>query len=299
MGRLYGALLILSLIWGTSFLFIKFLVEPLGAWGVVFWRCIFGLMILLLVVTVRKEWRAINKLPYKMIFLVSLLNNAIPWALIALSETKISSSFASLLNATTPIWTVIIGYICFSSKLKNTQWIGVAIGFLGIIILTNFSILNLFQQSFIGLFTMIFATICYGFSTHLSRNYLRGVSITMISTSTLAVSAVISFLFAIIYNPEAFQNFVELDVILSLVGLGIFGSGIAYLLYYYMIQKGSAEFASLVTYLVPITALIWGYLFLREEITLSMILGFCFIIFGVYLTSKKPRQSKIRSKAIA
>jgi drug/metabolite transporter (DMT)-like permease len=80
----------------------------------------------------------------------------------------------------------------------------------------------------------------------------------------------------------------------SLIGLGVFGSGFAYLLYYYCIQKGSPEFASLVTYLVPISAMVWGAVILKEEIHFSMITGFILILAGVYVSSKKPKENKIQ-----
>lgn len=293
MARLYGALITLSLIWGTSFLFIKLLVEQIGPWGVVFGRCLFGTIILLLIIAFRKEWKGFNRLPIKMIILVSLLNNAIPWFLIALSETKISSSYASLINATTPIWTLIIGFIFFRNKLKGFQWIGILLGFVGIVLLSGVNFTNLKEQSIIGLFTMICATICYGFATHLSKKYLSSVSITMISASTLLVSAIISFIIVLFTNQSFFMNILEPTVFFGLIGLGVFGSGIAYLLYYYCIQKGSPEFASLVTYLVPISAMIWGALILNEEIHLTMVSGFLLILCGVYISSKKNKDKKI------
>ncbi|MEH7493905.1 DMT family transporter [Neobacillus niacini] len=292
MVRLYGALFTLSLIWGTSFLFIKLLVDPLGAWGVVFGRCLFGTVLLLLIVAFRKDWKGFKGLPLGMIILVSLLNNAIPWYLIALSETKITSSYASLINATTPIWTLIIGFILFQNKLRLFQWLGIALGFFGIIILSGVDVTNIMDQSVVGLITMVGATLCYGFSTHLTKKYLINVSVTMISVSTLTVSTIFSFIMVLFTDTSIFTMMLEPSIFGALVGLGVFGSGIAYLLYYYCIQKGSPEFASLVTYLVPISAMLWGAIILKEEIHLSMITGFIFILGGVYVSSKKPKEKK-------
>lgn len=293
LARLYGALLTLSLIWGTSFLFIKLLVEPLGAWGVVFGRCLFGTVILLLIIVFRKDWKEFKGLPLGMIILVSLLNNAIPWYLIAISETKITSSYASLINATTPIWTLIIGFIIFQNKLRLFQWLGIALGFFGIIILSDVDVTNIMDQSVVGLITMVGATLCYGFSTHLTKKYLVHVSVTMISASTLTVSTIFSFIMVLFTDTSIFTMMLEPSIFGALVGLGVFGSGIAYLLYYYCIQKGSPEFASLVTYLVPISAMIWGAIILKEEIHLSMITGFLFILGGVYVSSKKPKEKNL------
>jgi drug/metabolite transporter (DMT)-like permease len=293
MARLYGALFTLSLIWGTSFLFIKLLVGPLGAWGVVFGRCLFGTVILLLIMAFRKDWKGLKELPLGMIILVSLLNNAMPWFLIALSETKITSSYASLINATTPIWTLIIGFLFFRNKLRLFQWLGIALGFIGIIILSGVDVTNIKNQSLVGLFTMVGATLCYGYSTHLTKKYLSTVSVTMISLSTIIVSALISLIMVLITDRTIFTMILEPSIFGALVGLGVFGSGIAYLLYYYCIQKGSPEFASLVTYLVPISAMLWGAVVLNEDIHLSMITGFILILAGVYVSSKKPKEKNI------
>jgi drug/metabolite transporter (DMT)-like permease len=293
MARLYGALFTLSLIWGTSFLFIKLLVEPLGAWGVVFGRCLFGTVILLLIIAFRKDWKGLKGLPFGIIVLVSLLNNALPWYLIALSETKITSSYASLINATTPIWTLIIGFLFFQNKLRLLQWLGIALGFFGIIILSGVDITSIKDQSIVGLFTMVGATLCYGYSTHLTKKYLSTASVTMISFSTLLVSALISFFMVLLTDRTIFTMIFEPSIFGSLIGLGVFGSGFAYLLYYYCIQKGSPEFASLVTYLVPISAMIWGAIILKEEIHLSMITGFILILGGVYVSSKKPKEKNV------
>ncbi|MFB3164387.1 DMT family transporter [Neobacillus sp. 179-C4.2 HS] len=294
MARLYGALFTLSLIWGTSFLFIKLLVEPLGAWGVVFGRCLFGTVILLLIIAFRKDWKGLKGLPFGIIVLVSLLNNALPWYLIALSETKITSSYASLINATTPIWTLIIGFLFFQNKLRLLQWLGIALGFFGIIILSGVDITSIKDQSIVGLFTMVGATLCYGYSTHLTKKYLSKASVTMISFSTLLVSALISFIMVLLTDRTIFTMIFEPSIFGSLIGLGVFGSGFAYLLYYYCIQKGSPEFASLVTYLVPISAMVWGAVILKEEIHFSMITGFILILAGVYVSSKKPKENKIQ-----
>ncbi|MDQ0973849.1 drug/metabolite transporter (DMT)-like permease [Neobacillus niacini] len=294
MARLYGALFTLSLIWGTSFLFIKLLVEPLGAWGVVFGRCLFGTFILLLIIAFRKDWKGLKGLPFGIIVLVSLLNNALPWYLIALSETKITSSYASLINATTPIWTLIIGFLFFQNKLRLLQWLGIALGFFGIIILSGVDITSIKGQSIVGLFTMVGATLCYGYSTHLTKKYLSTASVTMISFSTLLVSALISFIVVLLTDRTIFKMILEPSIFGSLIGLGVFGSGFAYLLYYYCIQKGSPEFASLVTYLVPISAMVWGAVILKEEIHFSMITGFILILAGVYVSSKKPKENKIQ-----
>ena len=292
MKRLYLALLTLSLIWGMSFLFIKLLVVDLGVWGVVFWRCVFGAVTLLLLLIVQNKLKTVKRLPLLPIFFIALLNNALPWALIAVSETIISSSLASVVNATTPIWTILIGFTIFSSKMVKMQWVGVLVGFCGIIVLLELNLFQLFQNNLLGVGTMLGATMCYGFGAHISKKYLQDIPIMVISFSTLAVAGIISGVVMAIIEPSGFHSINSVDAVISLIGLGVFGSGFAYLLYYYMVKEGSAEFASLVTYLVPISAMIWGSVLLGENITPHMLIGLFLIFSGVYLSSYKTKTKK-------
>lgn len=292
MKRLYLALLTLSLIWGMSFLFIKLLVVDIGVWGVVFWRCVFGAVTLLLLLIVQNKLKTVKGLPLLPIFFIALLNNALPWALIAVSETIISSSLASVVNATTPIWTILIGFTIFSSKMVKMQWVGVLVGFCGIIVLLELNLFQLFQNNLLGVGTMLGATMCYGFGAHISKKYLQDIPIMVISFSTLAVAGIISGVVMAIIEPSGFHSINSVDAVISLIGLGVFGSGFAYLLYYYMVKEGSAEFASLVTYLVPISAMIWGSVLLGENITPHMLIGLFLIFSGVYLSSYKTKTKK-------
>ncbi|WP_226681042.1 DMT family transporter [Sutcliffiella horikoshii] len=292
MKRLYAALFTLSLIWGMSFLFIKLLVVDLGVWGVVFWRCMFGAGTLFILLLIQNKLKLLRNLPLLPIVLIAILNNALPWALIAVSVTSISSSLASVVNATTPIWTILIGFSIFSSKMEKMQWIGVSVGFLGIIVLLELNILQLFQDNLLGVGTMLGATICYGFGAHLSKRHLQNTPITVISFSTLAVAGILSGIMLAFVQPTGFLAVGSLSILVSLIGLGVFGSGVAYLLYYYMVKEGSAEFASLVTYIVPITAMLWGSILLGEKITPHMLFGLILIFSGVYLSSYKTKEKK-------
>lgn len=292
MGKLYSALLILSVIWGTSFLFIKILLEAINPAAIVFGRCLFGFVTLALVAFIKREKIQLSKMPLKKLFLVGFLNNALPWLLISTGQTKISSSLASIINATTPIWTLIIGMLFFGSVLRKNQWLGIAFGFFGIFIISNFKSGEFMSGHMSGVLLMLGAAICYGAGTHLTKKYLADLSTLHISLFTLLSATLISFVFLMVTAPEAIVAFTNVNVILPFIGLGSFGSGLAYLLYYFLVKDGSPEFASLVTYLVPASAILWGAFLLEEEIHLSMLLGIIIIFAGVYITSMKVKQKE-------
>ncbi|MGM7700996.1 DMT family transporter [Pseudalkalibacillus sp. Hm43] len=285
--KLYLALITLSLIWGTSFYFIKILVEDLGPWGIVFVRCTLGAITLFLIILAQRRFTMFRNIPWKSLLLVGILNALIPWGLIAISETTISSSLASIVNATTPIWTSVIGVLFFSIALSFRQWFGVIIGFIGILVLIDLNVTTLFQEDLIGMGTMIAATLCYGFSSQYTKRHLQGISVMMISLVTLLVGAIGSLLIMLVTGSQPSVGVYSLDAIVAMIGLGVFGSGLAYLLFYYMIQKGSAEFATFVTYLVPITAMFWGWFLLDERIPAHAIFGLILILAGVYLSTRK------------
>ncbi|CAH0343952.1 EamA family transporter [Bacillus sp. CECT 9360] len=289
--RLYGALVGLSLIWGLSFVFMKWLLEPAGVWGIVFLRCLAGAIILLPVLWWKRK--EINwKLPWKALVLVGVFNCGLAWGLIPLSETVINSTTASIINATTPIWTGLIGFILFSYVLSGRQWGGILIGFFGILVLMDFQFGQLFGQDFIGIGTMLLAAICYGFAGQFTKRFLTGTGVLVITTFTLLTGAVIGFIGMLLTEPIKTDLLLEPLPILAIIGLGCFGSGLGQLIYFYINTKGSPELAATVTYLIPATAMIWGYVLLDEAITPNLIIGLLIIFLGVYLSSRKPGKSR-------
>lgn len=290
MGKLYSALAILSIIWGTSFLFVKILLEDMSPAGIVFGRCLFGFLTLAIFAVVKHEKILFKELPLKKLFLVGFLNNALPWLLISAGQTKISSSLASIINATTPIWTLIIGSLFFSTILRKNQWLGIGVGFIGIFIISDLKSGDLFSGHLSGIMFLLGATICYGTGAQLTKKYLSQVTTLHISLFTLFFASIISFCIMLVSSPENLSAFTEWHVIFSLLGLGSLGSGVAYLLYYFLVKRGSPEFASLVTYIVPGSAILWGSFILGESIHFSMIIGLLIIFLGVYITSIKEKQ---------
>lgn len=286
--RVYVALISLSLIWGLSFVFISILSEPAGVWGTVFIRCLAGAILLLPLLWYKRK-DIIKPIPWKSLLIVGVINAGLPWGLIALSQTQIDSSLAAVLNAFTPIFTGLMGLLFFGSVLLKQQWIGIATGFIGILIIMDFDISLLFGESFVGIGTMILATMFYGFSSHYVRKHLRNAGIIFVTTCTLIVGAFVGGLMMLSTNPNQLHTLAQNlngEILFAIVGLGFFGSGIAHLLFFYLMKERSPEFATSVTYLIPISAIFWGYFLLKEPISLHMIIGLLVILCGVYLTTR-------------
>ncbi|WP_407268594.1 DMT family transporter [Radiobacillus sp. PE A8.2] len=289
--RLYAGLIGLSLIWGFSFIFIKVLTDAVGPWGTVFLRCLSGALLLIPFLWLKRKQIA-KPLPWKHLIVVGLFNAGLPWGLIALSETQINTNTASVLNALTPICTALIGFLLFSKLLTKRQWTGIFIGFIGILILIDFNISVVFGQNFIGVGTMFIATLCYGFGSQYTQKHLRGTGLLVITTYSLIVGTVSGLIGMLITGGIPVAVEINYALIISIIGLGCLGSGVAHVLYYYLMTEGSAEFATTVTYLVPVTAMIWGFVILGEPVTSHLILGLVVIFFGIYFSNRAGKPIK-------
>lgn len=285
----YAALILLSLIWGGSFYFIKMLLHDFGPWTIAFLRSGCGLVVVVVIMLILRKPFGIRKIPWLAMTIMALVNTAIPWALIAYSETHLTSSMASILNATTPIWTIVVGILLFGNKSSRNQWYGVAIATVGVLVLLGIKPGTLISVDHIGLLCMLTATLCYAFGSQLSKRLLTGYSMYQISFGTLLTCMVSSGIMAGSTETIAVADLASLSNILMIVGLGAFGSGFAYILFYFMVQNGSAEFATMVTYLVPGTALVWGFTLLHEDIQWNMLAGLVIILGGVFFASRVRR----------
>jgi len=287
---LYITLAVLSLIWGGSFFFVKILIESFDPWTTAFFRCLFGVITLLPFVYFKRREFILQGAPWVPLLLVGLFNSAIPWVLIAYSETKITSGLASVLNATTPIWTMLLGILLFRLSSTIYQVIGMMLGFIGILIIADINWVNLYVHDSLAIAAMLLVTLCYGFATQVSKKYLQAISVYQIAFATLFVGSIVSGVMAISIETIEWTLLLQPSNFWSLIGLGSLGSGIAYILFFLLIQKGSPQFATLVTYLAPPFAIMWGALFLQEKVTFSLILGLIMILAGVYVSGKRKKE---------
>ncbi|GLX69764.1 DMT family transporter [Paenibacillus glycanilyticus] len=291
--RLAGALILLSLIWGGSFFFVKELLHDFGPWTIAFLRSGFGFVTITIIMLVLRQPFGLRSIKWLPMMIVAVVNTAAPWAFIAFSETKLTSGMASILNATTPLWTIVVGALFFQSATHRMQWVGMGVAFAGLIILLDLRSLTAGSVHLIGFIGMLAATLCYAFGSQLSRR-LQGVTMYQITFGTLLGGMLGSGAMAFATEKVHLERLSDMTNMGLCIGLGVFGSGIAYILFYYMIREGSAEFATMVTYLVPGTALIWGITLLDEPVHWTLFAGLAFILCGVFLGGRKPKGAQSR-----
>ncbi|WP_051250370.1 DMT family transporter [Paenibacillus harenae] len=291
---LFLVLFLLSLIWGSSFYFIKILLQDFGPWTIAFLRSSFGLATIVAIMLLFRKPFAIRTIPWLPMTVMALVNTAIPWAIIGFSETRLTSGMASVLNATTPLWTVVVGMFFFQAITNRLQWLGLGIGITGLIILLGVNSSTIINVDLLGFICMIAASLCYAIGSQLSKRLLKGLTMYQITFGTLLCAMLGSGMAAFSLEPISLPHLSSPSNLAAVTGLGVFGSGIAYILFYYIVQKGSPEFATMVTYLLPASAMIWGYTLLNEDIHWRLLLGLAFILSGVFLAGRKDSGKRLR-----
>lgn len=288
--------ILLSFIWGSSFILMKLGLEHLSSYHVASVRILVAGITLLPFAF--KYFKVIPKNKLGIVFLSGLFGNLIPAYLFCKAETGVSSALAGMLNSLTPIFTLILGVTFFQQKTSRMQQFGIAIAFLG-------SLLLLFsrgvdgQQNLTDIGLIIIATVFYGINVNMVGRHLQGVNVYGIASVSLLCSGFIALLVLL------FTGFFSLDIydtgFLKATGytalLGFVCTGVATVLYYQLIKSAGVIFSAMVTYCIPVMAIVWG-LFYHETITLFEVGSLFIILIGVYTTNAEKIRNNYRERRL-
>ena len=283
----------LGITWGMSFLFIKQGLNFLTPIGVAFGRCALGACTLILIAKVRGIQLPGNLKLWGHLLVVSLLLNVVPGILFALAETKVTSILAGIINAVTPLMTVLaILLISRDERPKRSQLIGLLVGFIGVA--TVMGIWRGFGSNpifYVAL--LIVAVTCYGFSFPYSRRFVLPYNLeaTQLATIQLICAASILLPGFLISGVSKYQF--ELIPFLSMLALGIFGSGLAYIWNFQIMREAGSAIASTVTYVTPLVAVIAGLLFLNESLTWNEPVGALIVLLGAAIAQERFKFSRL------
>ena len=278
-------LLLLSLIWGSSFILIKRGLVGLNPFQLGALRIIFACLFMLAVGF--KSLSTIPKAKWKYVAITSIFGNGLPVFLFAYAQTGIKSSVSGILNSLTPLYTLLLGVLLFGLSFVRNQVFGVLLGLTGCLFLVFFGKSATGETHYFHAFLVVIATVCYATNVNLIKRYLSEVSPLAITTGnflTLLIPALV-----ILFSTGFIEIATQPEVIhstLFIIILGMVGTGIANILYYQLIQITSPLFASSVTYFIPIVAMSWGLLD-GETLNFMQIIGAGIILSAVYLASKK------------
>lgn len=274
------AYLALGLVWGCSFIFIKLGLEFLTPFGVAFVRCALGAITLLIVVKLMKIDLPKEKSTWYKLWVVAMLLNVAPGILFAYAQLHVTSVLAGIINATTPLATLVVMLIAFrEEKLKAEQIYGLLLGGLGVMV-----VLGIWQgigdNQLTGVIALLIAVTCYGISFPYSKRNIIPLGLKPeAAATTQLIMAAITLLPFYLYDGISQDNYRPVNIF-AMLALGILGSGFAYIWNFSIIAAAGSSIASSVTYLTPVVAVFVGWLFLGEVIVWHEPVGALLVILG-------------------
>lgn len=278
------AYLALGTVWGCSFIFIELGLEFLTPFGVAFIRCALGAITLLIFTKIRKVDLPKDRKIWQKLWVVAMLLNVIPGVLFAFAQQYVTSVLASIINAGTPLMTLVFMLIVFrEEKLKPEQIIGLIIGALGVLTVVGVW-KDLGDNQLVGVIALLIAISCYGASYPYSTRNVIPLKLKpeALATGQLIMASLTLLPFFIINGIS--NDFYRPQSVIAMLCLGIFGSGFAYIWNFAITAAAGSAIASTVTYLTPVVAVIVGFLYLGEVIVWHEIVGALIVIVGALLS---------------
>ncbi len=282
-------LLLLAAIWGGSFLFMRIAAPEIAAVWLSELRVIFAAVTLLLVSVYIK--RSVQLKRYWCHYLIiGGINSALPFLLFSYAASSLSVSALAIINATSPIWGVCFIALKERQRIARKTALGLSLGVLGVVILVGFDAELLRQEMRLPILAALLATVCYGLASTYAR-YAQQVEAFNNAHGSMWGAVVV--LLPLLYFSEPAKTVinVNLDVWLAIVVLGVLCTAIAYLLYFKLINDIGPASALCVTFLIPVFGILWGNLFLAEQLSWQLLLGGGITVLGTMLvTGFSPRK---------
>jgi drug/metabolite transporter (DMT)-like permease len=285
--------LALGCVWGCSFIFIKLGLEFLTPFGVAFGRCALGALTLVLFARIKGAPVISDKKLLLHLWVVAMLLNVIPGVLFALAQTEVTSVLAGIINAVTPLMTLIAILIVHrEEKPKTFQFIGIIIGFTGVLIVLG-AWRGLGNNPLWAILVLLAAVSCYGISFPYTQKFVipyKAKPESIVATQlTLAAATLLPFY---LIDGIAKDEYLLVPV-LGMIALGVFGSGFAYIWNFKVMELAGSAIASSVTYLTPVVAVIVGVIFLNEEVTWHEPVGAVVVLLGAAIAQERIRFRKV------
>ena len=287
--RAWGIFGLLSLIWGSSFLFIKIGLVEITPLMLVAFRISFGILFLFIVLRAQRLSLPKGRRLWGYFIIAGLFNTALPFVLIAWSETVIESALASILNGMTPLFSVLIAhFVLHDERITGAKAIGVILGFAGLIVIVGRNLQGGLFGNLVAELAVVAASISYAAASVFVRRTLRHQPATVLAVGQLGMADI--FILAGLFAIDRPLHFPSQPLTwFSVVWLGILGSGVAYLLYFYLLKEIGASRTTMVTYVIPVVGVFLGIIVLHEALDWRALLGAIIAIGGVLLANRtKP-----------
>jgi drug/metabolite transporter (DMT)-like permease len=300
-------LLVLAAVWGASFLFLRVASPVIGPLGLAAFRVTGAALMLLPLVAMRGELKAVAR-QWRPLIGAALLSSVLPFLGLGQASRSLPAGLMSILNATTPMWGAMVGWLWAGERLAAMRAIGLTTGFAGVALLATDGSQLQATHAYSAVALVLGSTLMYAFAVHYNKKFLVGMSPLGVSAGTLALAAVLlsgpAFwigpqpLPALEHPPASWAD-VPVTVWWALTVLTVLCTGLAYLIFYRLIDRIGASRALTVTFLIPAFGMLWGALFLHERVTPLMLLSTGIILLGTWLSNQNPSRPPGPSKPTA
>ncbi len=274
-------LLVLSALWGASFLFMRVAAPEFGPLVIGFLRALIATLLLLPFLLLRSGIAELRS-NWKKLVLVGVLNSAIPFCLLALATISLSGGFAAILNSTAPLWAAMIAWIWLGDRLDRSRITGLIIGFTGVVVLVWNKAGIAAPGVAMAILAAVSAALFYGIGANFTQKYLHGISALALATGSMVAATIVLLPAGILLWPA---KMISVQAWLAIIMMGVASTGIAYVLYFRLIANVGPAKAITTTYLVPGFAVVWGAMFINESLSANMVLGGAIILIGTALAT--------------
>jgi drug/metabolite transporter (DMT)-like permease len=279
------AFIALGTIWGSSFLWIKIAVQGMGPVTLVAFRLFFGILGLTMVAFFsRMEWPRQPRM-WLILVLIGFINNAIPYVLISWGEQYIPSSVAAILNSTTPLFAMVFAHLFLhDDRMTLPRLSGILVGFTGVIILVSADLIGGIGFNVFGQLAVLLASVSYASASVFARRNTRGVPpITLALVPLIGADLVLWMAVPVAQSPPKFP---VLPVTwLAVIWLGLMGTCVAFLLYYFLLHSVGPTRTTLVTYIFPLVGVVLGVVFLHEVLDWHSLVGGALIVGSILVVN--------------
>jgi drug/metabolite transporter (DMT)-like permease len=277
--------LLLAAIWGSSFMFSQIATREFGAFPTAGLRVIIAAAVLVPLLVLRGQWSGIQR-HWKMTMAVGVVNSAIPFVCFTYALLSITTGLTSIINATVPMFGALVAWLWLKDRPTGSRILGLCIGFLGIAMLAwdkaSFRPDANGSSSGLAVLACLFATLCYGVAASLAKRFMGGLPSLVSATGSQLGASALLLPFTLIYWPA---QSVSLAAWLSVIVAGVVCTGLAYIVYFRLIERAGPSRALAVTFGIPVFANLYGIVLLGEQLTVWMVFCALVIVAGTLLST--------------
>jgi drug/metabolite transporter (DMT)-like permease len=287
------ALLVLALMWGTSYAFIKLGVQTLPTFTLIATRLFIGFVFLAAVVAIAREPLPRNPRIYMHLLVMAVVNIVIPFYLITTAERSVDSAIAAIINGAVPLVVILLAALVFHDEpITLGRLLGLLIGYAGVIVIVSPGLANSTGSEISGELALVGSTISYGIGAVYTRHTMRGLRPMIPAVFQVGFAfAIVSVLALVTERP--FDVTWNGDALLAVAWLGVFGSGAAYLLNFRLLARIGATRTSILAYFLPIIGIISGALMFQEKVDPVVLIGTALVLAGIALVNGRFLQRQL------